>query len=185
MIWDNRIYLLWHVDCAANEYETSKVINLKNQFKQTKYLELKFVFDSHYTIKRKVKSLASREKLRCQDLLDPNSILWGGGEKVQHQGHRHWQSGKRHSRLVSSAMQRALYTPLPAPRLCSDPVTLFGHLSLARQSVHLTAPVARSSSRLQVGLSLGLEGLIFLQVTILKAEPLCKEQRNRYMQNEQ
>lgn len=62
MMWDNRIYPPWHVDCEANEYETLKEINLKNQFKQTKYLELKFVFDSHYTIKKKVKLLASREK---------------------------------------------------------------------------------------------------------------------------
>lgn len=54
MMWDNRIYPPWHVDCEANEYETLKEINLKNQFKQTKYLELKFVFDSHYTIKKKL-----------------------------------------------------------------------------------------------------------------------------------
>lgn len=62
---------------------------------------------------------------------------------------------KANSRLTYSTMGRALYTLGPAPRLCSDPLTL---------GDPQTVPVGGPSGRLQVGSSLDLIDLVILYI---------------------
>ena len=67
---------------------------------------------------------------------DPSESLKGGGEKVRSQWHSLWELGNGQTADIFSN-GRALYTLFPAPRLCSNLLTLCGHPSLARHDQDL------------------------------------------------